>query len=422
MAQPPLTHLDGFALITGSLTLVAVAFGRLPGGLKMSRAALALTGACLLLAGGAMDVSQALEAIDGEVLLLLFGLLAVNASLAKAGAFRYLAAWAAQRSATPRALLVIVVVVSGVLSALFLNDTVVLMLTPLVVRIARDLGLPPVPYLLALALAANAGSVATITGNPQNVAVAVANDVGYGTFLATLGPVALLSLAAIAMLLLVTYRRELATARPDAPPVVRSGTAAAAGAQTVHPSPRDRARLLVGLLAVGAMLFAFMTGVPVAKASLLAGGFLLVSWGPAARGLLRQLDFSLLVLFASLFVVVGAMAATGAPQRWLLAALGNGGVLDVVWVTALLSTVVGNVPAVLILLPVTPVDAGLTVAMVATLAGNFTLAASVANLIVAESGRRVGVELGFWTYARVGVPVTLVTLGLGTLWMVVAGG
>lgn len=183
-----------------------------------------------------------------------------------------------------------------------------------------------------------------------------------------------------------------------------------------------RGPLVVGLVAAAAMLVAFAVGVPVALAAVAAGAVLLVSRGPASRGLLRQVDFSLLVLFAGLFVVVGAMADTGAPQRWLLDAMGAGDVLDVTWVTAALSTVVSNVPAVLIVLPIVPPESVLTVAMASTLAGNLTLAASVANLIVVESARRVGVEVSFWAYARAGVPVTILSLVLGAAWLVLTGG
>jgi len=408
MPQPLLSPTDWFALVTGMLTLVAVAFGRLPGGLMMSRAVLALTGACLLLVGGAIDIDSALLAIDGEVLVLLFGLLAVNAALASAGVFRYLAAVAARHTFAPRRLLVVVVVVSGVLSALFLNDTVVLMLTPLVVRSARSLGLPPIPYLLGLALSSNAGSVATITGNPQNALVAVAGQVGYGHFLVALGPVALLSMLVTLGVLLVLFRHEL-KAPADVPVGVKSVSAE-------WPQLR-RVPLVVGLVVAVAMLLAFAVGVPVALAAVVAGAGLLVSRGSASRGLLRQVDFSLLVLFAGLFVVVGAMAATGAPQRWLLSALGALGILDIVWVTAGLSTVVSNVPAVLVLLPIIPPESALTVAMASTLAGNLTLVASVANLIVAESARRVGVELSFWAHARAGVPVTILSLVIGSAWL-----
>ena len=412
MLQPPLSPTTLFTLATGVATLLAVAFGRLPGGLQMSRAVLALSGACLLLLGGGTDLDTALAAIDGEVLVLLFGLLAVNAALASAGVFRFLAAAAARRAVAPRRLLVVVVVVSGVLSALFLNDTVVLMLTPLVIRLAVSLGLQPIPYLLGLTLAANAGSVATITGNPQNVLVAVAGQIGYRQFLMALGPVAVLSLLVIVAVLLVLFRRELAVQE-----VTPGG---------VMPAPLELPQLrpvplVVGLGAAVGMLVAFAVGVPVAVAAVVAGAVLLLSRGPASRGLLRQVDFSLLVLFAALFVVVGAMAATGVPQRWLLGALGDGGVLDLVWVTTVLSTLVSNVPAVLILLPVVPPDSGLIVAMASTLAGNLTLVASVANLIAAESARRVGVELGFWAYARAGVPVTILSLAMGALWLLSSG-
>lgn len=408
MSEPqPLSPTDAFTLVTGAVTLLAVSFGRLPGGMKLSRAVLALAGAVILVLGGAADLRSALASIDGEVLVLLFGLLAVNAALASAGVFRWIATFAARRALSPRSLLVVVVLTAGVLSALFLNDTVVLMLTPLLVRLALALGLQPLPYLLALAMAANAGSVATVTGNPQNVLVAVTADVSYAGFLRTLGPVAVLALAATCAVLLIAFRRELAgRVRP---------------ARHLDPPPVNRVHATIGLAATCAMLVAFAVGVPVATAARAAGTFLLVSRGPGSRGLLRQVDVSLLVLFASLFVVVGAMAATGAPQRWLLGALGAGGVFDLVWVSAALSVLLSNVPAVLVLLPVVPADSVMVVAMAATLAGNLTLAASVANLIVAESARRVGVEVGFWAYARVGVPVTLASLLIGGAWLALVG-
>src|SRR5690606_34682445 len=168
-ASPVLTMAVGIA------TLLAVAFGRVPG-VSLSRAVLALAGATALVLTGALTLDRALAHVDGEVLVLLFGLMAVNAALAEAGAFRLVTALVTRGVLGPRRLLGVLVVSAGVLSALFLNDTVAIMLTPLVIRAARRLGLPPVPYLLGLALAANAGSVATVTGNPQNVLVAVAAD------------------------------------------------------------------------------------------------------------------------------------------------------------------------------------------------------------------------------------------------------
>lgn len=478
-------------LAIGGLTLAVIAFGRVPGA-RLSRAAVAFVGAAALLAVQAVDLGAAGRMVNGEVLLLLFSLMVVNASLASAGAFRLLATLVTRGTLGPKRLLALLVLSAGVLSALFLNDTVVLMLTPLVVRAARRLRLPPLPYLLGLALAANAGSVATVTGNPQNVLVAVGAGIGYGEFAARLGPVALLALAVTLGVLLVAFRRELragrlvvaeaATAAAAAGAVAGAvvagatagagvGTAAGAGAgadvgAAAGPAPLpqvQRGRLLVSGAAALLMLAGFVAGVPVAVAAAVAAALLLASHGRGASLILKRVDYELLILFAGLFVVVGAIAATGLPERWLLGLLGAGGgaagglvggpvggqlggalgstlggaaagqvatgpaglgVLTAV--TAALSTLVSNVPAVLVLLPALALPTlappagttlGLTAAMAATLAGNLTLMASVANLIVAESARRLGEEVGFWAYLRVGVPVTLLSLLLGWLYL-----
>ena len=442
MATDAASAAHTLTMAIGLATLLAVAFGRLPG-VSLSRAVLALVGAVALVLTGAVSFDRALEHVNGEVLVLLFGLMAVNAALAEAGAFRLVAALVTRGTLGPRRLLALLTLSSGVLSALFLNDTVAIMLTPLVVRAARRLRLPPVPYLLALALGVNAGSVATVTGNPQNVLVAVAAHIGYGRFLSSLGPVALLSLAVVFLVVLALHCRELSAPRP-----------APGDGRPDEPLPEVRrtALLLSGGAALG-LLAAFALGANVALAAVTAGAAALLTSGQRSVALLRKVDYGLIVLFAGLFVVVGAMADTGLPQRWLLAWLPTGGgPLEVVGqtavVTALLSTVVSNVPAVLMLLPATgfvavagdPAVAGsvgaaaggtaawagtdalaLTLAMASTLAGNLTLVASVANLIVAEGGRRLGVELGFWTYLRAGLPVTLVTLAIGVAWLAAAG-
>ncbi len=429
---------SGLTIWIGLFTLLAVAFGRVPG-VSLSRAVLALAGATLLVVTGAVSLERALSHVNGEVLVLLFGLMAVNVVLAEAGAFRLLTALVTRGTLGPRRLLALLVFSSGALSALFLNDTVALMLTPLVIRVARRLSLPPVPYLLALALAVNAGSVATVTGNPQNVLVAVTADIRYGVFAAHLTPVAVLSLVVVWVVIVLAYGRGLGARKP-APPAVEQAAALAL-------PPVRTGRLAVGGGAALAMLIAFAVGVPVALAAVTAGTVLLLARGRASGALLRRIDYGLLVLFAGLFVVVGAMADTGLPQRWLLDWLPvEGSGIETIGITSLvtagLSTLVSNVPAVLVLLPATGFDAGgaaastmatavgaasgdwlgsrplaLTIAMASTLAGNLTLVASVANLIVAEGAKRLGVELSFWAYLRVGLPVTVVTLLVGTLWL-----
>ncbi len=318
--------------------------------------------------------------------------------------------WATRRARGPFALLVSLVLASGILSALFLNDTIVLMLTPVVIHLARALGVAPLPYLLALALSANVGSVATVTGNPQNLIVSVAGGIEYGAFAAALAPVALVGLALVIAVMAVGHRRQVtgavfARAAPE-PQSVASGRLWALSATAL------------------AMLVSFILGAHVAVAAFAAGVLSLLLVGSSGSALLRRIDWSLLVLFAGLFVVVGAVRETGAAAiafealgAWLTA-----GAVPLALVAAVASNLLSNVPAVLLLLPPIMVGGGstddlLVLAMASTLAGNLTLVGSIANLIVAESARRHGVEVGFWAYARVGVPVTLLPLTFGVWWV-----
>ncbi|TVR94614.1 MAG: anion transporter [Trueperaceae bacterium] len=396
------------ALAVAGVTLVGVAFGRLPG-VPLDRSGFALVGAATLLALGVVDLETAAHLVDVEVIVLLVGLLLLNEALAEAGFFRSLTLWATRRARGPFTLLVSLVLASGILSALFLNDTIVLMLTPVVIHLTRALGVAPLPYLLALALSANVGSVATVTGNPQNMLVSVAGGIEYGTFAAALAPVALVGLVLVVAVVAVGHRRDVT---------------ATAFAHTAPEPQHGASRRLWTLSATAlAMLASFVLGANVAVAAFTAGAVSLLLIGPSGPALLRRLDWSLLVLFGGLFVVVGAVRETGAAAlafdalgSWLTA-----GVVPLALVAAVASNLLSNVPAVLLLLP--PIAAGgggtgdlLVLAMASTLAGNLTLVGSIANLIVAESARRHGVVVGFWAFARVGVPATVLSLAFGVWW------
>lgn len=398
---------QGAILAVATGTLLAIGLGRVAGR-RLNRALVAVAGGAVTAALEGEKLSRLVRSIDGNVLLLLASLMVVAAGLTEAGAFRYLTFALAARRTTRGALLVAVVAAAGLLSALFLNDTVALMLTPAVVALARRLEAPPLPYLVALAMASNAGSVATPTGNPQNVAVAVASGIGYLPFVAALAPVAVVSLAVVAATVLVVYRHDL-------------GGGASPPRPARSPSVRGRSLTLTLLVAAG-MLIAFLLGVAPALAALVAALLTLITAGPSAGKILRQVDFQLLLLFIGLFVVVGALVGTPAAAD-VLAAATRAGTVALSGLVALASNLLSNVPAVLLFLPAIRGHGGttpaLTLAMASTLAGNTTLVASIANLIVAETGRRLGVEIGFLEYARVGVPVTLATLVLGALWLVV---
>jgi Na+/H+ antiporter NhaD/arsenite permease-like protein len=270
------------------------------------------------------------------------------------------------------------------------------------------MGRKPLPYLLAVAMASNVGSTATITGNPQNIMIGSFSHIPYDRFLLALGPVALFGLVVTWGLIALTHRDEL------------SGRLAAPRAD-FHV---NRAPMLRSLLATAVMIGLFFAGIAPAKAAIVIGGLLLLTRRLKSRRIYREIDWALLLMFAGLFIIVaGAERTLLTPEI-----VGRVGGLHLdqlpvlAAVTALLSNLVSNVPAVLVMKPFVSAlpdhdTAWLTIAMASTLAGNFTVLGSIANLIVAQKAAAAGVEFGFWSYFRVGAPLTVITLVTGTLWL-----
>jgi Na+/H+ antiporter NhaD/arsenite permease-like protein len=395
------------------LTLVGVAVGRYPR-VRMNRATIALVGAVALVALGALSPEGAARAVDLQTLGLLLGMMVINANLRLAGFFRLAAARLALRAHSPRALLAGLVLTSGTLSALFLNDTVVVALTPLVLEVTAAAGLRAVPFLIALVTAANVGSVATLVGNPQNMLIGVSSGIPFLRFTAALAPVALVGLGLVYLVVaLVYYRRDLVWREVPAAGVARVRT--------------FRPLLVKSSVATALLLAALLAGASPALAALGAASILLVTRRVKPERVFREIDWSLLVFFAGLFVVTGAVGTGGYGARlyqvlqpWL-----EGDPAAFAAAAALLSNLVSNVPAVLLLRPLVgsladPEGSWLALAMATTLAGNLTLLGSVANLLVAEIAARHRVRLGFVEYLRAGVPITLLTLAWGVVWLALA--
>lgn len=392
-----------------TVTLIGVAVGRYPW-LKMNRATIALVGATLLIGLGALTLEEAYRAVDWNTILLLFGMMVLNVNLRTSGFFHLVTAQVLRRARTPRRLLALLIVVSGALSAIFLNDTIVLVFTPLVLDLVLALKRNPLPYLVGLVAAANIGSVATITGNPQNMLVGIASGLSYVEFTRALGPVALLGLGVIWVVIVLVYPREfvaapLATVRPELPP------------------PNHR-RLRKALLATVLMLVALIAGAPVPLAAALAAALLLISRRLEPEKVFQEIDWGLLVFFTGLFVVTGAIGHSGLGDRLFafLRPWADGGPAALTGVSVVLSNLVSNVPAVMLFCPVVPTladpaAAWLTLAMATTLAGNLTLLGSVANLIVAEIAKSRGVHLSFTEYLKAGTPIAILSLLLGVGWM-----
>jgi len=392
-----------------AMTYLGVAVGAYPR-LRMNRATIALVGAVALIALGLMPLEVALASLDANTLLLLFAMMIVNAHLRLAGFFQWVSAFIFARAQSPRILLAWIILAAGLLSALFLNDTIVLMFTPMVLEVTTTLKRNPLPYLVGLATAANIGSTATITGNPQNMLIGMASQISFVAFLAALAPVALIGLGIAWLVLVAIYRDEFAVTRFD--------VARAVPARVYAPL------LQKSLALVGLMLIAFFAGAPIALAALAVAAALLVTRRVKPERIFAQVDWSLLVFFSGLFVVTGALSYTHWSDELFAFAepLARGGLAPLAIVTAALSNLISNVPAVMLFRPLVPqfaepTRAWLTLAMASTLAGNLTLLGSVANLIVAESARARGVKLSFAEYLRAGVPITLLTVAVGIVWL-----
>jgi Na+/H+ antiporter NhaD/arsenite permease-like protein len=395
-------------LIIFAASYTVIAIGRLPG-FRVGRASAAVIGATAMIAVHALTLDQAFLAVDYNTLVLLFGMMIVIAYLRISGFFRLAAAKGLRHTRGPRQLLIAVILISGVLSAFLLNDAVCLALTPLVLDVTRSLRRNPVPYLLALAMASNVGSTATITGNPQNAIIGMASHIRFGRFTLALLPVAALGLALTAAVIVVSFRNEFrSTERFEFKP--------------------EHVRVLPGVMwkafatALG-MVVLFFLGYPAPLVALVGAAILLFTRRVKPERVFTEVDWPLLMMFGGLFVIVAGVETTpffkALPGLATHLSLSNVGVLS--GLSAILSNVVSNVPAVLLLKPFIPhlshaSQAWLALAMSSTLAGNLTVLGSVANLIVIQSAGRE-VEVSFWDYFKVGAPLTLLTLSIGILWL-----
>jgi Na+/H+ antiporter NhaD/arsenite permease-like protein len=393
-----------------AVTYLVIAIGKMPG-YRLDRAGAALLGASLMVGTGALSLDQAYRAIDFDTIALLLGMMIVVANLRLSGFFRLVNNWVVTRARYPFVLLAAIVVVAGSLSAFLVNDTICLVMTPLVLELISRLKRNPIPYLLAIAMASNIGSTATITGNPQNMIIGNLSHIHYGIFAASLWPIAAAGLGLATALIAVSYPGEFLTGG-------RLPTIA------VIPVPYHAALVIKSVVIMAAMVVLFFAGQPVAKVAIIGGALLLFTRRVKAEKIYREIDWPLLVMFVGLFIVVAGLETAVVTSESIAAVgqlhLGSVPILSVV--TAGLSNLMSNVPAVLVLKPFIAnlpdsSRAWLVVAMASTLAGNLTLVGSVANLIVAQRASARGVLIGFWDYFKVGAPLTVLTILFGIWWL-----
>jgi Na+/H+ antiporter NhaD/arsenite permease-like protein len=381
--------------------------GKIPG-LALDRTGISLLGAIFLLAVGKIQPEDAWMSIDVPTIALLLGLMVLSAQFRLGGFYAHLTRRLGSMDVSPGCFLALLIGCAGFLSALLANDIVCLAMTPVLVEICARRNLDPVPFLLALVCAANVGSAATLIGNPQNMLIGQTLHLSFPAYLIDAGVPALLGLASVWAVVNLRARgrwtKQTSLSAVDSPPF-------------------DSWEAGKGALVLGTLVALFLfTKFPRDVLALAAAGWLLSSRRMSSRKILGLVDWQLLVLFSGLFIVNHTLAASGDLAR-IMGAVRSAGI-DIQapgWlfgVTVVLSNLVSNVPATMLLLPVaTHPMAGPILALASTLAGNLLVVGSIANIIVLEQAQTLGVKISWSDHARVGIPVTLITLAFAAAWL-----
>jgi len=399
------------------VTYIGVAFTRLPR-VNIDRPSAAFAGAVLMVLLGVLTVDEALAAIDFNTLALLLGMMIIISVLKKDGFFTLLAVTSLFFASTPRRLLAVTVLATAVASAFLVNDAVVLLFTPVVLAACRALKVNPIPYLIGTAMASNAGSVATMVGNPQNMIIGIASGMSFGRFTLHLAPVAIAATLTLLIVLLFLYRRELPDRASN-----RVDLAAKMGTYNLR-SMRWSVPVL-GLTVVGFFLSPLL-GISVPLVAVSMAALILLVGHVRPSEVIREVDWVLLLFFAGLFVVIGGAHHAGVLDpllRGIDLTPGLPSILSLHLVSAGVSQVVSNVPLTILVIPLireAPTPAlWLSLASGSTLGGNMTIIGAVANIIVAESAAREGVGLPWISFLKAGLIVTALTLaeGVAILWV-----
>jgi Na+/H+ antiporter NhaD/arsenite permease-like protein len=375
---------------------------------NIDRPSAAFSGAIAMVIFGIITPKEAIAAIDFNTIFLLLGMMIIITMLQLDGFFTMIARQTIAWSRTRFRLLVIIVAVTGVTSAFLVNDAVVLMFTPVIINICRSSKLNPVPYLIAEILSSNAGSVMTITGNPQNMLIGITSGISYSDFLLRLLPVSIFSMLIIIAVIRLLYKKEFGNKEFLVFPE-----------QEKFESKKMIRSALVFILVIVGFFISKQLDLPIPMVALTGAALILLLGEVKPSVVIKKVDWVLLLFFASLFIVVGAFEKTGLLNPLLQGNLFTPDLkgLGFVHISSLfLSQIVSNVPFAVLMLPILKTAASpllwLGLASASTLAGNATIIGAMANLIVIESANKNGVKISFMEFFKSGIIVTLITLPL----------
>lgn len=389
--------------------LLIFALGKSPV-FRVDRAGAAIIGAVLTIATGVISFDQAAQAVDYRTIVLLFSMMIMASYLNLSGFFQLAGNHFLRRLHTKKQLLIMVIVTTGIFSAFFINDIVCLLFTPIVIMICRQANLNPVPYLLGVATASNIGSAATLIGNPQNILIGSLSRIHFAWYMAVATPLSLVGLILIYLTIARVYKMELSGPMLDTPPLTG----------VVHGYLIKKGMTVAFLVLAG-----FLSGFDPAIVASLGAAFLLISRRIKPNKVYAGIDFNLIVIFVGLFIIIGGVEHSG-----LLMLLSNSpGIRNIQSLpvfsvlTVLLSNVLSNVPAVMLLKFLIPTGTGdiwwAAMAVFSTLAGNLTLTGSIANLIVVELAKKQNVEIGFSSYLKIGFPLTVSLVAIALVYFTI---
>jgi Na+/H+ antiporter NhaD/arsenite permease-like protein len=399
-------------------TYAGMAAGRLPW-LQVDRTGIALLGVIALLVTETVTLDDLGATIDTSTLVLLFALMIISAQFVSSGFYDLCADWITGRRGGAAWLLAITVAVCGGITALLANDIVVLTMTPLLIAGARSRGLDPRPFVIALAGASNAGSAATVIGNPQNILIGQVGNLSFHTFLLVCGVPAVVGLVCVFGVVWLLWHDRIAD----------TVMAVTREVSDVPRHPHDRNQTIKGLVALVMLLVLFATPLPREIGGLVIAALLLANRKFTSRTMIAAVDWPLLLLFVCLFAITGSFAN----QTSLPAAISSG--LEAIGLapeslavltplSLAMSNTIGNVPSVILLLqlwPNLPEGALYGLALLSSLAGNLLLIGSLSNLLIVERAAAFGVRIGFAEYARAGIPIALLSMAFAVFWLAVTG-
>lgn len=394
-----------YSAIILSLVLLIFTLGKSPV-FRVDRAGAAIIGATLTIIAGVMSFDQAIRAVDYRTIILLFSMMLISSYMNVIGLFNFLGNFAMNRLKTAKGLLSVVIGMTGLLSAFLINDIVCLLLTPIVISVCRRAKLQPIPYLLAVALSSNVGSAATLIGNPQNILIGSLSHLSFAGYMLLASPISVIGLFLTYGIIARFYAQELSQ------PLCESE-------EQLRAKPIPRFLLIKGIVVLGGVVLGFLFGLEPALVASLGAAVLLITRRLKPNKVYAGIDYNLLVIFIGLFVVIGGVEQSG------LFALFLGKITAINFqaftlLTVVLSNIVSNVPAVMLLQYIIPAAHSSlwwsNMAIFSTLAGNLTITGSIANLIVVELAKKNGIKIGFMDYLRIGFPITVILVLIGMLY------